>query len=246
MKMEFAFEREAERAKKEHWPLIIPVGTMEYHGPHCAFGCDTLIVTGLLERLEKMRDIVVYPPVWYGVASYAVAGPEMNSVHVDVDTFEANMYSILKSLILGGWKNIYMIIQHQFENEELNPMTLACMKAGKKLVFEYLEATQGNAWWGSNKNKDFYETLAEGDANNPWNWIKTIPAISKRAQKATGYDHAGKYECSILSALYPETVDISRLNESDAWFIQSAAESSKELGEIMVQESLKDLNERIK
>ena len=244
MRMEFAFPKETEKAKKERWPLIICVGTVEYHGPHCVFGCDTLIVQGLLERLEKINDIVIYPPIWYGVSSYAVAGPEKNTVHVDVDVFEENVYFILKSLILGGWRNIYIMIQHQYEQETFMPMTLACMKAGKKLTMEYLESTQGNAWWGSNDNKEYYENLSEAD--NPFNWIKVVPAMSKRVQNSTGYDHAGKYECSILSALYPGTVDLSRLNQSDEWFIQSAIDSSPELGEIMISECLEDLKLRIK
>ncbi len=244
MRMEKAFPREAKRAKEERWPLIIPVGTMEYHGPHCAFGCDTLIVEGLLERLEAKRDVVIYPPVWYGVSSYAVAGPEKDSVTVDVDVFEANMYGILKSLLYGGWKNIYMVIHHQYEDEIPNPMTLACMKAAKKLTFEYLEETMGTGWWGRNDNQDFYKELESGD--NPWNWITVLPAMSKEAQHATGYDHAGEFETSLLMALYPETVALDRLGESDEWFINSAKNASAELGEKMAELSLRALDERIK
>ena len=40
-KMEMGFPKEAELAKAERWPVLIPVGTMEYHGPHCVFGCDS-------------------------------------------------------------------------------------------------------------------------------------------------------------------------------------------------------------
>ena len=69
--------------------------------------------------------------------------------------------------------------------------------------------------------------------------------MSTAAQNATGYDHAGKYETSILSALYPEAVKLERLKESDAWFIQSAYEASQELGMKMVEVSLKDLLEKI-
>lgn len=244
MRMEFAFPKEATKAKKERWPLIIPVGTMEYHGPHCSFGCDTLIVDGMLKKIEEKRDIVIYPPVWYGVSSYAVAGPEKDSITVDVDAFEENMYGILKSLLYGGWRNIYMVIHHQYEGEVGNPMTLACMKAGRKLVFEYLEETMGKGWWGKNENKTFYHSLEHGD--NPWNWISVLPAMSKEAQNMTGYDHAGEFEASLLMALYKEAVDLSRLKDSDEWFIQSAAKANKELGEKMLELSIDALNERIK
>lgn len=244
MRMEFALPKEAEKAKAERWPLIISVGTMEYHGPHCSFGCDTLITNGLLERLEKEKNVVIYPPIWYGVGSYAVAGPKKNSITVDVDAFEENVYGILKSLLYGGWRNIYLVVHHQYEDEIPLPMTLACMKAAKKLTFEYLEETVGEGWWGSNENHAFYDQLTQGD--NPWNWITVLPAMSKEAQHATGYDHAGKYEASILMALYPEAVDLSRLPDSDEWFIQSAKDASVELGNEMIEASMKSLRERIK
>lgn len=246
MRMELTRYAELEKAKKERWPLIISVGTMEYHGPHCALGCDTLIVNGLLEILEKERDIVIAPPMWYGVSSYAVAGPGKNTINVDADTFENNVYCVLKSLLYGGWKNIYLIVHHQSEDETANPMTLSCMKAGKKLTFEYMEDTLGRGWWGSNDNKDFYSSLAAGDKDNPWNWITVLTAMSTAAQHATGFDHAGKYESSMLMALYPQTVDLSKVSDSDEWFLQNAAEASTEIGSKMVELSMKDLRERIK
>ena len=238
-----SFPSEMQYAKKEKWPLIIPVGTLEYHGPHCAFGCDTLIALGLLKKLEKKKDIVIFPPLWYGVGSYAVAGPEKNSVTVDADVFEANVYYILKSLIYGGWENIYLLIHHQYEQETLMPMTLSCMKAAKKLTMGYMEETKGHGWWGSNDYKEYYEQLNEQD--NPFNWIKVLPVMSTDVQNKTGYDHAGEWECSLLSALYPEAVKIERLVESDEWFIQSAALPSLEKGKEMIRLCVEDLNKKI-
>jgi creatinine amidohydrolase/Fe(II)-dependent formamide hydrolase-like protein len=243
MKLQLGFPRELEDAKQRRVPLLIPVGTIEYHGPHCALGCDTQIAEGLIDRLEKEMEIVTAPPIWYGVASYAVAGPEKNTVQVDVDVFEDYVYCILKSLLYGGWKNIYLLIHHQYEQETLLPMTLACMKAAKKLTFEYLEQTRGNGWWGKNENAEFYANLEKTD--NPWKWINVLPCMSTAAQNATGYDHAGKWEASILSALCPEAVKKERIQESDEWFIQGAIESSPEIGMKMVDLSIAALKERI-
>ena len=235
--MSFGFPREADKAKKGQWPVLIPVGTMEYHGPHCAYGCDTLVSIGVIEEIAKRKDCVIMPPVWYGVASYAVAGPDKNTIHVDCDTFESYMYCILKSLIYGGWRNIFLVISHQ--TEDYLPMTLACMKAAKKLTFEYLEETRGVGWWGVGGNASFYERLEEND--NPWNWIRVLYGCPDGARSQTGADHAGKYECSMLKALYPEAVKMERLQESDEWFIQSAAEMSLELGEKIVSLSVEEL-----
>jgi len=240
--MEWGYPKEAQKAKEERWPIIIPVGTMEYHSAHCPYGCDTLVSMGTAQKIAEKINCVVFPPVWYGVASYAVGGPEKNTVNVDCDTFELYMYSILKSLFKSGFnRNIYILIAHQ--TEDYLPMTLACMKAAKKLTFEYLDETQGLGWWGNNKNKDFYENLS--DAENPWNWIRVIRLNvitdgTKTLLDLPG-DHAGKYECSDLEYLYPGSIKLERLNETDDWFAQDAKEMSKEIGRNTVESNVETL-----
>lgn len=243
MKLEYMMTRDVQEAKEKNLPVLIPIGTIEWHGPHCALGCDTFVCTGLADKIAEQKDVVVAPPVWYGVASYAVGGPENGTVHIDVDVYEQYIYHILKSMLYGGFKNIYLLIHHQFEQENYMPMTLACAKAAKKLIMEYLEETRGKGWWGSNDFATYYDNLGGGD--DPFSMIKVLSCMSTEAQNATGYDHAGKYETSILSALYPEAVKLERLKESDAWFIQSAYEASEELGMKMVEVSLKDLLKKI-
>ena len=68
----------------------------------------------------------------------------------------------------------------------------------------------------------------------------------EEVQNATGYDHAGKYECSILMALYPDAVKKERLGDVKHWFAESAKDASFELGQEMVEKSLSWLNEKIK
>ena len=244
MRLEFLFPKEIEKAKKENTPLVIPVGTIEYHGPHCSFGCDTLIPLGLLEKLEAEKEMVIAPAIWYSPSSYAVAGPDKGTVHVDCDVFEQYVYSILKSLLYGGWKNIYLLIHHQYEQENMMPMTLSCAKAAKKLIFEYLEVQRGIGWWGSNDSASYYENLGESD--DPFQWIKVLPCMSRENQNAAGYDHAGKYETSFQAALFPESVKMDRIKDSDEWFIQSAAGASVELGNQMTALCLEDLRQKIK
>ena len=123
------------------------------------------------------------------------------------------------------------------------PMTLSYMKAAKRATMAYLEKTKGQGWWGSESYKDYYENL-EGE-ENPFAWIKVIPTMSTAVQNATGYDHAGKYECSILMSLYPEAVKLERLNDINHWFTKSAAEASTEIGDEMVKLSLEYLEKTI-
>ena len=244
IEMAFTYPRELEKAKAERWPVLIPVGTMEYHSAHCPFGCDTMTAMGIVKAISEKVDCVVMPPVWYGAASYAVAGPEKNSIHVDCDTLEQYMYCILKSLFKAGFnRNIHIFICHQ--TEDYNPQSLACMKAARKLIFEYLEETGGNGWWGNNENAAFYSQLFEED--NPWNWIRTHGPLKRRADYLKEFkgDHAGKWECSYLEAAYPGSIKLDRLAETDDWFAQSAVEMDPEIGKRMIEARVRHFLEEI-
>lgn len=223
--------------------MVIAGGTVEYHGPHCSYGCDSLVAEGLLERLAERKDIIIAPAISYSPSSYAVADETSGTVHIEEDVFEAYLYHIFTNLLNAGLRNIYVVIHHQFEQENLMPMTLSYMKAAKRATMRYLEKTKGQGWWGSEAYMDYYENL--GQADDPFSWIKVIPTMSTEVQNATGYDHAGKYECSILMSLYPEAVKLERLGDKEHWFTKSAAEASKALGDKMVELSLEYLEKTI-
>jgi creatinine amidohydrolase len=239
MRLERSFPREVEYVQKNNIPLVIAGGTVEYHGPQCAYGCDTLIAEGLIERLGEMKEIMTAPSIHYSPASYAVGDAKSGTVHIPERAFEDYVYYVFKSLLSAGFRNIYVVIHHQFENESEMPMTLCYRLAAKRATMEYLEATLGQGWWGSESYSSYYEEL-EG-ANNPFNWIKVIPTMSTAVQQSTGYDHAGEFECSILMALYPDCVDLSRLGDRNHWFTKSSAKANAEFGEKMASASLEYL-----
>lgn len=244
MKLEKCMPRELEDAKARRVPLVIAGGTVEYHGPHCAYGCDGIIVEKLLDRLEAKKELVRAPSMWYSPSSYAVGGRESGTVHVEEDVFENYCYYIFRSLLYSGWRNIYVVIHHQFEQESLMPMTLSYMKAAKKATMRYLEETKGEGWWGSESYRDYYSEL--DGADNPFAWIQVIPTMTAAVQNATGYDHAGEFESSLLMALAPETVDLARIGEKKHWFTEAARKANSELGERMAALSVESLAERIK
>ncbi len=243
MELNFCFPREMQEMKNRNIPVVIAGGTVEYHGAHCAYGCDTLVAEGLLKKLAEKKELCIAPSIYYSPSSYAVADEKSGTVHIEEDAFEDYLYYIFYSMLSSGLRNIYVVIHHQFEQESLMPMTLSYMKAAKRATMNYLEKTQGQGWWGSENYSTYYSQL--GNNNNPFNWIQVIPTMSAEVQTATGYDHAGKYESSILMALYPEAVKLERLGDIDHWFTKSAGKANTELGNQMVELSLEYLDQAI-
>ncbi|MBO7249759.1 MAG: creatininase family protein [Clostridia bacterium] len=243
MILDHSFPRERDYVQANNIPLVIPAGTVEYHGPHCSYGCDTLVAEGLVKRLMERRELMLAPTISYSPSSYAVGDSKSGTVHVEERAFENYVYYVFMSLLSAGYRNIYVVIHHQFEQESEMPMTLCYRMAAKRATMKYLEDTLGQGWWGSESYANYYEQL-EG-ANNPFNWIKVVPTMSTAVQNATGYDHAGKYESSILMALYPDAVKLDRIDDIKHWFTESAREANLELGELMVEKSLEYLEQTI-
>ncbi len=244
MLLDHSFPREVKKVQEQNIPLVIVGGTVEYHGPQCSYGCDTLVAEGLVKKLAEEKELMIAPTIAYSPSSYAVGGRTTGTVHIPERAFEEYVYHVFKSLLYSGYRNVYVVIHHQFEQECEKPMTLCYRLASQRAIMEYLQETMGEGWWGSDSYSNYYEQL-EG-ASNPFEWIKVIPTMSTAVQNATGYDHAGKYECSILMALYPDCVQLDRIDEIKHWFTQSSREANVELGNEMVEKSLEYLRKAIK
>ena len=241
IKFETSYPMEVEKAKAENWPVLLPIGTIEYHSHHCPFGCDGLIAEGIAEELAKKENCIILPTVWYSCASYAVGGPEKNTIDINCDVFEAYIYNILKSLFRSGFtKNIAILIFHQ--TEEFLPTALACMKAAKKLTFEYMEQTEGIGWWGNPNNADFYKNMSAQD--NPWNFIRVFSG--GRNPNTYPCDHAGKYECAMLESLFPGAIKLERLDASHDWFAEDAKDMDITCGEALVEKAVNAIRSAIK
>ena len=92
--------------------------------------------------------------------------------------------------------------------------------------------------------QDYYENLETAD--NPLTFIKTIQLMNAQVQKdCGGFDHAGEFETSLLSAVYPENVDFERTKWNTEWFAIPSQKASRELGEKMVALTLDYLEKTI-
>ena len=107
MRLDNIFPRETDNAKASNTPLVIVGGTVEYHGPHCSFGCDTLIAKGLVERLAEKKELII-----------ASAGPLFNALMAflikDGPLYDINMAMAIINLFpvmpLDGGRMVYALL----------------------------------------------------------------------------------------------------------------------------------------
>lgn len=229
MRYELMLPHQIRQAIAETWPVILPVGVLEYHGEHLAVGMDMLAVSRIFDRLEQELDLVILPAFPYGAASYAVAPPEGNgSIQVGGTPLSGFAEALFTSLLRVGFRNIHFFIHHQTENFAAGmPTDLAFRLAGRQAIFKFLEAEWGEGWWGSDTMSGYY--AAQAEAADPFNWIQGHPLMGPEITAQYPFDHAAKGETSLMMALCPEGVDMDRLDESH-WYTRSAGEASRELG----------------
>jgi creatinine amidohydrolase len=230
MRYEVMLPSQIRSAIAENWPVVLPLGVLEYHGEHLGLGMDTLVVVRLLDRLERELDLVILPPFYYGASSYAVEPPEGNgSVHIDAGHLAPLAQDMFLALLRIGFRNIHIFIHHQTENFTAGmPTDLAFKFASRQAIFAFLEKERGEGWWGNAAMADYYAKQARG--GDPFNWIKTHPLMTPEIIKEFPFDHAGQGETSLMLALCPEAVDMKMLS-AEKWYTHSARNASADLGE---------------
>ncbi|HEX7022719.1 MAG TPA: creatininase family protein, partial [Trueperaceae bacterium] len=45
--------------------VILPLGSIEYHGPHAPLGTDTTLAVGFAEALASYFNTIILPPITY-------------------------------------------------------------------------------------------------------------------------------------------------------------------------------------
>ena len=230
MRYEMMFSDQIREAIKESWPVVLPLGVLEYHASHCVVGVDTLLVTKTVEILEKEMDMVVLPAFYYGAASYAVEPPEENgSVQIGAPALRAFATDLFNSLLRIGFRNIHAFIHHQSENFLAGmPTDLAFRMAAREVIFAFLEKTEGEGWWGGESMSDYYgEQRAK--CTDPFSWIRVHPLMSTESMQCFPADHAGKQETSLMMAFCPEGVDMGRFSP-EKWYCREAKDASVAYG----------------
>ena len=244
MRYEMMLPHQIRAAIDGRWPVVLPLGVLEYHGEHMAVGMDTLAVIGVLERLEREMDLVILPPFYYGAASYAVEPPERNgTLHVDAEALLPFAKAMFAGLLRIGFRNIHIVIHHQTENFAAGmPTDLAFRLAARQAIFAFLEKERGEGWWGNEKMANYYAKQSAGD--DPFNWIKAHPLLTAEAIEAYPFDHAGLGETSLMMALFPQAVELAKVGE-DRWYARSATAASEDLGKRGVELALAHLRKAL-
>lgn len=156
--------------------VILPLGSLEGHGPHLPFATDAL--TPYLLALEVVKHVdktAVLPPVNYGMSEHYKEFPF--TVSLQPETEIAIIRDIVESVYREGIRKVFIVNGH---DGNIAPIEIATRTM--KVAHPDIKIASLDAWWnmiGSLLPVDFFEV---------WN----------------GMGHGGEAEISIGLALFPE------------------------------------------
>jgi creatinine amidohydrolase len=163
--------------------FVVPLGSLEQHGPHLPVFTDSLIISHVAERVESARTqkIVMLPVQWLGHSPHH---RRFGSVSLDLMPYVEMIRGMCRSLIGMGARKIFLLNGHGGND-------IPCKAAQRELKSEFEEM------------RDLYIVYAAY-----WNLAaKRFTEI--RTSAVGGLGHACEMETAILLAQSPELVNMS-------------------------------------
>ena len=162
--------------------VLVPVGSVEQHGPHCPMDVDISHTQALAVETARAIDafpVIVAPPIWVGLTHYNMG--EVGTITLSVETFIAMVCEICRSIWANGFKRIVLLNGHG-GNEAI--IQVISIKLAEEDVW-VLPITY-------------------------WNMVRTI-LIEEADHDKDFIGHGGEWETSLQLYLRPTLIDRSRM-----------------------------------
>jgi creatinine amidohydrolase len=168
-----------EALRQQTQTVILPLGSLEEHGPHLPLGTDTFHALELARRVAELKPVVVAPPVFYGMCRSTREHP--GTVGISGDTLRALLVDIGREFHRLGLRNLVFISGHAGGTH-----MSAIVEAGELLLAELPEVRVAVV--------NLLELLREVLGEQP-DLVQT-----------KGDSHAGEVETAVMLAAYPNLV----------------------------------------
>ncbi len=170
----------------------LPLGTLEWHGPQNALGADFIQSRGLFRRAARQFGGIVMPPIWLAPDCIKISESGQNLMGMDyADT--TTPHRQLPGSLYWIPKGLFLILLESF------------LAQAKRAGFKCIVAD------GHGPSRNAFAEMAD-----LWEEQFALHLVSARRdfpdKWKTQMDHAGRNETSILMAVAPELVDLSRLS----------------------------------
>ncbi|NWG08999.1 MAG: creatininase family protein [Nitrososphaerales archaeon] len=103
--------QEVDELRKKTNKVLIPIGSLEQHGPHLPLSTDTMIAFEVAKRVAKrLKNIALAPPITIGFSIEHMDFP--GTLSLEPTTLMAFLRDLCSSLARHGFKKIFIINSH--------------------------------------------------------------------------------------------------------------------------------------
>lgn len=117
--------KEVESTLSKNKTVIIPFGSTEEHGYHLPLSTDYFVAYELAKLVGKRIQVLVAPPICYGVCRRGASFP--GTITISIDTLRTLTIDIITSLHSQGFRNIIILPGH-LGSAQIIGLELACQE----------------------------------------------------------------------------------------------------------------------
>jgi creatinine amidohydrolase len=117
--------KEVELTLTKNKTVIIPFGSTEEHGYHLPLSTDYFVAYELAKLVSKRTQVLVAPPICYGVCRRGASFP--GTITISIDTLRSFTIDIITSLHSQGFRNIIVLPGH-LGSAQIIGLELACQE----------------------------------------------------------------------------------------------------------------------
>jgi creatinine amidohydrolase len=175
---------EVEEAFSPQTLAILPLGSLEYHGPHNPLGVDSIIISGIAERVAVRTNGLLFPTVIFTQCP-AHTAHFRGTISIRPEVMTMYFADILRNILHLGIRKIFILNGH---DGNIGP--------GRGAIAQVADETKDSAlmfasWW---------EFLSG----------ERMKAMGMFHQANGGHGHGGPLETSAVAAFRPDLVHVDK------------------------------------
>ncbi|UFJ39379.1 creatininase family protein [Brevibacillus humidisoli] len=186
MKIADLHGRELGTALAEANYAVLPLGSLEYHGPHSPYGTDQILAEGFAELIDPESKPLIYPSIPFSPCpGKTVDYP--GTVSIQPEVYIAYLRDVVTGICQLGIRNIVLLNAHDANMGPSRTVAEAVTAEYKDASFLLIN------WWQ----------------------MAAVPFCEQQGlfQGTAGRGHGGPYEMSAVKALRPDLVAVEEEDE---------------------------------
>jgi creatinine amidohydrolase len=185
---------------------IVPLGSLEFHGPHNPLGADSIIISGIAENVAVRTNALLFPTIKFTQCP-AHTTHFQGTISVNPEIMTMYYADVLRNILHLGFRKIFILNGH---DGNIGPGRGAMAQVANEVRDAALMFA---SWW----------EFLPGDKMKALGWFH---------QENGGHGHGGPLETSAVAAFRPDLIHLDKaqdlpeppdLSDGTPYFLQKSA-----------------------